>query len=350
MVEIRELNRADDVDVRGYYDAYVAAQSAGNPGATVHSYAETVASLRGPSGGWTFQVLVAVDESAVDLPHGIIGGAMSGASILDNLHASWIAVHVRSEHRSAGVGTALLAAIEDHAAADGRSQLTADVVLDGTHAGTNRRFAERHGYRWSYSEVERRLPLPLGDDLLDRLDATVAPYRPGYRIVAFDGPIPDRWATGYCAVGNRLSADAPHGDLEMEESRRTPEQLRAQDAQITASGRHRLTALALKTTDGAELTDGADGSETVAALCTCVVSEKGAESVDQWATIVDREHRGHRLGMSVKVACYRLLAEFATEKRYVETGNAETNRWMIAINEQLGFAIHSQVGVFAKRR
>ncbi|WP_157683143.1 GNAT family N-acetyltransferase [Microlunatus soli] len=333
MVRIRDLNTTDDAEVRAYYDIYRRAERDGNPDARVYSYAETAASVRGPSAGMSFQVSVAeVDEVA-----GPVGAVMTIGSTTDNLRSAWVAVHVLPEHTGNGVGTALLATGEQRMAEQGRTELTAEFALQGDRVERNRGFAERHGYRWTYNEVERRLPLPIDDGLLDELDAEARPHRTGYRLVTFDGPVPQQWAQGYCDVNNRLVLDAPHGDLEVEARRRTPELLAEQDAEINASGRRRVSALAI----------APDGS--VAALSSCVISDPDEESVDQWATVVDRAHRGHRLGMSVKVAGYRLLRDLAPDKRYLQTGNAETNRWMIAINEAFGFAVHSTIGVFVKR-
>lgn len=333
MVRIRDLATTDEAELRAYYEIYRRAERDGNPDATMYSYAETASSVHGPSAGTSCQISIAeADGSATP-----VGAVMTFGSTTDNLRSAWVAVHVLPEHTGNGVGTALLNAAEQRMAEQGRTELTAELSLDGEHVARNRGFAERHGYRWTYNQVERRLPLPIPGTLLDSLDAAAEPHRSGYRIVAFDGPVPTPWAQGYCDVGNRLVLDAPHGDLEVEERRRTPEILAERDEQLAASGRYRISAVAIAPDD------------SVAALSACAVSEDGADEVDQWATVVDREHRGHRLGMSVKVACYRLLNELAPQKRWLRTGNAETNRWMIAINEALGFAVHTTTGVFVKR-
>jgi hypothetical protein len=59
----------------------------------------------------------------------------------------------------------------------------------------------------------------------------------------------------------------------------------------------------------------------------------------QWGTLVHREHRGHRLGMAVKVENLRRLQADHPERRRVVTGNDDTNSWMVSINEDLGFRI-----------
>jgi RimJ/RimL family protein N-acetyltransferase len=50
-----------------------------------------------------------------------------------------------------------------------------------------------------------------------------------------------------------------------------------------------------------------------------------------------REHRGHRLGLFLKIAMLRWLAEQEPQLRYLETWNAASNAHMIRVNEILGY-------------
>jgi hypothetical protein len=52
---------------------------------------------------------------------------------------------------------------------------------------------------------------------------------------------------------------------------------------------------------------------------------------------VAAEHRGHRLGLLLKVANLDQLRRFLPEVRYLNTWNADVNAHMVAINERLGF-------------
>ena len=61
--------------------------------------------------------------------------------------------------------------------------------------------------------------------------------------------------------------------------------------------------------------------------------------VFQWGTLVLPEHRGHRLGMAVKVADLDELARVAPGRQSVQTMNDEQNPWMVRINHDLGFRI-----------
>jgi hypothetical protein len=50
-------------------------------------------------------------------------------------------------------------------------------------------------------------------------------------------------------------------------------------------------------------------------------------------------HRGHRLGLALKLATHRRLAEDFPEVRRIVTWNSHVNPWMIHVNEQLGYEI-----------
>jgi RimJ/RimL family protein N-acetyltransferase len=67
---------------------------------------------------------------------------------------------------------------------------------------------------------------------------------------------------------------------------------------------------------------------------------------EQWNTIVEPDHRGHRLGLAVKFANLRHLRLAVPETQRLETWNADENTRMIAINELLGFHIVERVDEF----
>ena len=54
-----------------------------------------------------------------------------------------------------------------------------------------------------------------------------------------------------------------------------------------------------------------------------------------------RNHRGHRVGLLVKTAMLDWLAAAEPGVEHITTDNADSNQWMIAINDLLGFEILS---------
>jgi hypothetical protein len=61
------------------------------------------------------------------------------------------------------------------------------------------------------------------------------------------------------------------------------------------------------------------------------------EHLWQNITIVDPPHRGHRLGMIVKLENLRHVRELRPKLRAVDTFNASSNEHMLAINRTMGF-------------
>lgn len=59
----------------------------------------------------------------------------------------------------------------------------------------------------------------------------------------------------------------------------------------------------------------------------------------QFGTVVAPNHRGHRLGILVKIANLRNVAELAPPTRRVRTWNALGNDPMIRLNVALGFEV-----------
>ena len=59
----------------------------------------------------------------------------------------------------------------------------------------------------------------------------------------------------------------------------------------------------------------------------------------QSGTLVVGEHRGHRLGLAIKVANQKAMAERFPELEWLMTGNADVNVHMNAINDRLGYRV-----------
>lgn len=65
-----------------------------------------------------------------------------------------------------------------------------------------------------------------------------------------------------------------------------------------------------------------------------------------WLTIADPRHRGHRLGTIVKVKVHRRVRREFPRLRHIETGNADENAQMVAINDRLGYVAYEATTVY----
>ncbi len=65
-------------------------------------------------------------------------------------------------------------------------------------------------------------------------------------------------------------------------------------------------------------------------------------------TLVMPEHRGHRLGLLIKAALHQAVTEHSPGTPAICTFNAEENRYMLNVNESLGFVPIGYQGVWQK--
>jgi GNAT superfamily N-acetyltransferase len=326
---IRRLDPTSDADMDGFQEVYAAAELAEDPDAALYSREDGIA------------LLSSSDTSSLFEAYGaFVGDRMVGewilmGSIRDNLEVAQALLWVDPRQRRQGVGTRLLAHLEGHALARGRRIIQAQARV-GDRLEGNRSFAEQHGYTLVMTEIERRLALPPALDRLARLEAEAAPYHRDYEIRAVVGPVPAELRASYVDVRNLLVVEMPHGDLELEAGRDTVADLEALERERADAGRTSVTGLALH-------------EATVVAYAEASVPGADFRHVDQYGTLVHPDHRGHRLGMAVKCAQLRLLAERFPDRHYIQTSNAEVNAQMVAINVALGFEIHQVWAQFEKR-
>jgi hypothetical protein len=59
----------------------------------------------------------------------------------------------------------------------------------------------------------------------------------------------------------------------------------------------------------------------------------------QMNTVVRREHRGHRLGLLLKIAMMELLATTEPQLERIVTWNGQSNEYMISVNEAMGYTV-----------
>jgi RimJ/RimL family protein N-acetyltransferase len=219
----------------------------------------------------------------------------------------------------------------------GRTTVTSNAAYTGPERAdaAPMRFAARHGFRVANTEIQRRLRLPVAEALLDEVDAEGAGHRDGYTVETFVGDLPDELLPSYCDLVNQLIVDAPSGEVDYEANAQTPETMREHIALQRKIGRPVYRSLAVR--------DGLAVAQSDLALQT-----EGDTAV-QWGTYVHRDHRGHRLGAAVKVANLRAVQRDRPDITRIDTSNAETNSWMVAINERLGFEILAVAPSFVRR-
>lgn len=262
---------------------------------------------------------------------------------VDDAEACWLDVRVLPGYRGTGIGTAVAAHVEALARADGRGHAIVYIVSpDGpgprlappTGAGSlpadnpEVRFLLGRGYRLEQIVRASRLPLPVpADELGRRLAAAEERSGPDYRVRSWAGTTPAPFAADLAVLRTRMSTDAPQGALGEPEDVWSADRAVAWEEETTVDGTTLLTAAVEHLADG-----------RLVGFTQLAVPPHPGHAVEQYDTLVLREHRGNALGMLLKLAALRQLQETHPGHPSVLTWNAEENRHMLAVNELLDFA------------
>ena len=83
-------------------------------------------------------------------------------------------------------------------------------------------------------------------------------------------------------------------------------------------------------------------------LTTISVLALRPDVVFQDDTVVLQEHRGNKLGLLIKVANMERLSEQFPDARVLYTWNAPENRYLLKVNQQLGFTTAGVTGLWQK--
>lgn len=273
----------------------------------------------------------------------VVGRGYAGLPLSEELDKAFVNVWVHPLHRRRGVGTALLRTIARATRDGGRTRVQAWALSAGspghpavaarTGAGSvpaddpSTRFAVAHGF--ALHQVERVSRLDVSAErgrLRPALDTTEEVAAPAYRTVTWRGFAPQERLEELAWIWSRMSTDAPHGDIAVEEQVWDADRVVAAEQRLAPEDRYLLTAAAEHVASG-----------RLVALTSLSVPHDRGRAAQQDITLVTREHRGHRLGTLVKAANLLQLVELAPEVPAVYTWNAEENHPMLVVNELLGF-------------
>jgi hypothetical protein len=171
---------------------------------------------------------------------------------------------------------------------------------------------------------------------LEELRAVVAGARDAtaYRVLTFETPWPREFVQGHCALLQVMSTDEPAGDDEREAEEWDEERIRQSDELLAVRSIAKFAAVAQHVESG-----------MLVAMTEILVADNVPQQAWQMITVVHPAHRGHRLGLAVKLANLDLLAVRAPKVELVVTANAAVNAPMIAVNDMMGYEIAGQ-GMF----
>jgi GNAT superfamily N-acetyltransferase len=150
----------------------------------------------------------------------------------------------------------------------------------------------------------------------------------GYTTLSWVDRVPPDFHDEMAELIAAMSTDAPHGDSDFEPEQWDAERYRAWEDGQLARGRQRLVSVVRH-----------DASGQLAGFTDLGRAATIPDVAFQWATIVRKGHRGHKLGMLLKLANLEQLRREVPTVRHLNTWNAEDNTWMVAVNESVGFTV-----------
>ena len=286
----------------------------------------------------------------------ILGLATLSLPLTDNTHSAIVNVVVAPQARGRGVGSRLYAAAEQEAAVSGRTTLFGETdhpmrpgQADRTIApqsGTGNipadpaaAFAEKTGFTLEQVERISRLDLDRTGVGQADLDAAAAAAGGNYELEFWRGSCPEPLVDAYAMLRRKMSTDAPMAGLDLQEERwdaarvrETERKARDMDAEVLVSAVRHVP------------------SGQLAGHTMLMVFNSNPAVAFQDDTLVLREHRGHRLGMLLKMANVVRLRDELSDALRIWTWNAAENKHMLAINDQLGFKPAGYSGEWQKLR
>ncbi|GAA1534453.1 GNAT family N-acetyltransferase [Nocardioides humi] len=254
----------------------------------------------------------------------VLGWGSIATSEYDNRDIAFLAVGVHPAHRRRGHGSALLGVLLEEARCRGRTSL----VVDAWETPAGCAFAAHHGFEGRLASINRRQLLADVDRAdLDRRYDDALPHAADYAFERWPAPTPDDRLADLAAMAASIN-DAPLDDLDYEDEVFTAARMRAYETAVAGHDRrlYRLVARHLPT--------GELAGQTVV-----VVSADDPTWGEQDDTTVTRAHRGHRLGLLLKIGMLRWLADAEPALERIDTWNAESNEHMIGVNEVLGYRV-----------
>ena len=320
MTTVDRLDLADSAAFREFYDTYERAlnRDFDQPYSAVELAADLVPDeYNAPIG------LAARDDDGI-----VIGGAWAELPLKDNVGFAYAEVFVVPERRREGHGTVLVDALLDACRDAGRTTMLGEPAwgVDDEEAPA-RQFAEGFGFSLDIMDAHRELLLPakLPPLVIDR----------AYEIQSWRGECPNELVDDYADVRRLMVQEAPSGDAGLENEHWDASRVRSEEAKWSQSGRVPQVSVAI----------AADGS--VVGHTQLIFPSESSE-VYQWDTLVLPSHRGHGLGLALKVLTMHRAADLLDGRRRIHTYNAASNAPMISVNEAMGFRQVAWVGEYIR--
>lgn len=242
----------------------------------------------------------------------------------DNTHLGSVLVTVDPLCRRQGIGRRLCEVGVERVRACRRTVVLAD-CWDQTPGMA---FCKAMGFDPASEEVLRHQDvLTLDWARLDHEYAQAERHAQGYELVRLPGATPESMIASVATMMAAIN-DAPTDSLDIEDVVYSPRRIRDFEAAEDAHRRRTYRVIARERATG-----------TLAGHTQVAVEGERPGYGSQYHTSVLVAHRGHRLGLCLKIDMLRWLREVEPQLRTLDTFNAASNVHMIGVNEALGYRV-----------
>ncbi len=318
MPTIIEVDPQDDAMLRDFWECEQAAILADREHPVTRTWEALGNSVRDPSPYHRLTLLAAVEDGRV------VGAADVGMPLQDNPHLGEVEINVRPSHRRRGIGTSLYAAAEERFREAGRTTLLGEVNVPLQGASTaGMAFAESLGFVSDHVEDHFVLELPVPGEQVQALRASL-PDLGDYELVEWGDRCPDEHLDAYCVMRTQMDADIPVDDLDIEPTVFDADRVRTSEQRLARS-HVQLNVAARRRSDG------------VFGGFSIVVLPKGEALAWQLDTLVMPEHRGHKLGLLMKLSTLDRIHAEHPGRTVIHTWSALSNAPMQATNRRFGY-------------
>jgi GNAT superfamily N-acetyltransferase len=253
----------------------------------------------------------------------------------DNLHLVWAEIWVHPDHRRRGHGSAIMNEVLRRTREAGRNTIWVGTAADDQGART---FAEGFGFNYASHDARRRQVLADVDHVeVQRLWTAAQEKAADYCLERLRPPSADELLGELVEVTAAIN-DAPMGELTYEDEKFDVQRLRDFETALLGRGDRAYRVIARHRSTGEV------GGHTV--VVTQPLQPQFGLQAD---TAVARQHRGHRLGLLLKIDMMRWLAEVERHLKIIETWNNVDNPYMINVNEALGYRLSRIFNVYELR-
>jgi GNAT superfamily N-acetyltransferase len=255
----------------------------------------------------------------------LLGTALTFERLRDNTHLADLEVAVDVASRGAGVGTALhQRALADLQAA-GRSTMLGEVFTPLEGDSPAMRFALARGYESAHAEHHLVAEMEAENKSAAALADKAVARSGDYEVVTWQDSCPDEYVKAFCRLRTQMSNDVPVGDLDWEPVQFDEARLRAGEA-LRERSWHTLVAVARHR-----------ATQALVGYSLMLVPRDENHYALQDDTLVMPEHRGHSLGLLLKLSNQTLLRRDHPHVATLHTYTDPTNTAMYHTNLAFGY-------------